>query len=279
MYRYELICNCWDTSPRQRPKFTEIAEDLSNLARLYSNNDISEIPSSDSAFFLKQQQQQHLQTSPQAFHYNDQDMSYLLTAPITASDAVSLTFSALGSTEDLAQTSKSCEENDNKQQDNRSSVDITTDTTSSSICSPEEPLSPVPHINIAPPDMPYGTEQQPMVPNRVPLRNEPPTNKFLLNANGSRESTPDYRYSLSSDSQYSSSQFSSEASDNSRQHLLRHKGDSPDKRTAAIAKDSYKEEKQSSDDPTPLMDGEMLSELMVSFDQRMNHSSKPIKHQ
>ena len=67
---------------------------------------------SDSAFFLKQQQ--CLQPPTQAFHYNDKDMSYLLTAPITAADAVSLTFSALGSTEDLDQTGKSCMVGDNR---------------------------------------------------------------------------------------------------------------------------------------------------------------------
>ena len=142
-------------------------------------------------------------------------MSYLLTAPITAADAVNLTFSALGSTEDLNQTGKGCMVGDNRQQDSRSSVGIET---SSSIYSPEEALSPIPHINIAPPDMSYGSTQQSVVPSRIPLRNEPPVNKFLLKANrSSRESTPDYRYSMSSDSQYSSSQFSSDASDNSRQ--------------------------------------------------------------
>lgn len=272
------MCNCWHTSPKQRPMFIEIASDLKNLSRLYSNDDEVGTISSDSAFFLKQQQQQqqHMQSSSQAFHYNDKDMSYLLTVPITAADAVSLTFSALGSTEDLDQTNKNCVESDNKQQeDTRSSMDINTDT-SSSICSPQEPLSPIPHISVAPPDIPYGNEEQSTIPNRIPLRNEPPVNKFLLKANGSRESTPDYRYSMSSDSQYSSSQFSSDASDNSRQHLLRHKRDSPEKRTATIAEHSHKEEKQFSTDsnnPIPSMEGEMLSELMKSFNQRMNHSS------
>ena len=42
-----------------------------------------------------------MQSSPQAFHYIDEEMSYLLTVPITAADAVSLTFSALRSTDDL----------------------------------------------------------------------------------------------------------------------------------------------------------------------------------
>ena len=111
-------------------------------------------------------------------------MSYLLSAPTTEADAVSLTFSTLGSTENLAQASKICMEGDNKHEDIRSSVDITTYTeTSSSICSPEEQLSPIPHINIAPPDIPY--QQSIIVPNRIPLRNEPPVNKSLLKANGS----------------------------------------------------------------------------------------------
>ena len=106
-------------------------------------------------------------------------------------------------------------------------------------------------------------QQQSVTPNRIPLRNEPPVNKFLLKANGSRESTPDYRYSMSSDSQYSSSQISSDASDNSRQHLIRHKRDSPEKRTTAIAEHGHKEEKESSTDSNnqaiPSMEGEMLA--------------------
>ena len=226
IYRYKLMCNCWHTSPKQRPMFIEIANDLKNLSRLYGNDEETGTLSSGSAFYLKHQPN-HLQSSAQTFHYNDnKDMSYLLTAPITAADAVSLTFSALGSTEDLDQVSKSCTEGDNKHQDGRSSG-ISSET-SSSICSPEELLSPIPHINVAPPDMPCGDEQQSMAPNMVPLRNKPPVNTFLLKPNGSRESTPDYRYSLSSDSQYSSSQFSSDASDNSRQHLLQYKRDSPE---------------------------------------------------
>ena len=273
------MCSCWHTSPKQRPMFIEIANDLKNLSRLYSNDDETGTLSSDSAFYLKHQSN-HLESSPQAFHYNDnKDMSYLLTAPITAADAVSLTFSALGSTEDLDQVSKSCTGGDNKHQDGRSSG-ISSET-SSSICSTEEPLSPIPHINIAPPDMPCGDEQQSVAPNMVPLRNEPPANKFLLKANGSRESTPDYRYSLSSDSQYSSSQFSSDASDNSRQHLLRYKRDSPEKRTSTIAEHNHKEEKDlttgiDSNDNNPIvpsLESEMLSELMVSFDQRLTNSS------
>ena len=272
--RYEMMCNCWHTIPRQRPTFNQIANDLKSVARLYHINEEIGAPSSDSSFFLKQQQQ--LSSSPQAFHYNDKDMSYLLSAPITEADAVSITFSALGSTEDLAQASKNCVEGDNKHEDIRSSVDITTET-NSSICSPEEQLSPIPHINIAPPDIPYTNDQQSIVvPNRIPLRNEPPVNKSLLKANGSRESTPDYRYSMSSDSQYSSSQLSSDASDNSRQHLLRHKRDSPEKRTAAIAEHSHKEKEFSTDSnkpAVPSMEGEMLSELMVSFDQRLSNSS------
>ena len=79
--------------------------DLKHVARLYSTNEEIGAPSSDSAFFLKQQS-----SSPQAFHYNDKDMSYLLTAPITEADAVSITFSALGSTEDLTQAGKNCME-------------------------------------------------------------------------------------------------------------------------------------------------------------------------
>ena len=265
------MCNCWHTIPRQRPMFIQIASDLKHVARLYNVNEEIGAPSSDSAFFLKQQS-----SSPQAFHYNDKDMSYLLTAPITEADAVSITFSALGSTEDLTQAGKNCMEGDNKHENVRSSVDITTET-NSSICSPEEQLSPIPHINIAPPDIPYTNDQQQSVtPNRIPLRNEPPVNKFLLKANGSRESTPDYRYSMSSDSQYSSSQISSDASDNSRQHLIRHKRDSPEK-TTAIAEHGHKEEKESSTDSNnqaiPSMEGEMLSELMVSFDQRLSNSS------
>ena len=179
------MCNCWHTSPKQRPMFIEIANDLKNLSRLYSNNEETGTLSSDSAFYLKHQPY-HLQSSPQALHYNDnKDMSYLLTAPITAADAVSLTFSALSSTENLDQVSKSCTEGDNKHQDGRSSG-ISSET-NSSICSPEEPLSPIPHINVAPPDMPCGDEQQSMAPNMVPLRNEPLVNKFLLKANGSRK--------------------------------------------------------------------------------------------
>jgi len=254
--------------------FIEVVNDLKDLAKLYSDDEEIGIPNPNSAFFFKQkQQQQHLQSSSsQSFHYNDPDMSHLLTAPITASDdAVSITFSALGSTEDLQEANKSGTENDNKQQGMRSSMEITTET-SSSICSPEEALSPLPHINIAPPDVPYSTEQQSTIPNRVPLRNEAPINKFLLKPNGSRESTPDYRYSLSSDSQYSSSQFSSDVSDNNRQHLLRYKRDSPEKRTV-IAKHNHIEEEQlfpmNSNDPSPSMDSGMLSEIMTSFDQRM----------
>ena len=132
--------------------------------------------------------------------YNDKDMSYLLSAPTTESDAVSLIFSALGSTENLAQASKNCMEGDNKHEDIRSSVDITIET-SSLICSPEEQLSPIPRIYIALPDILYTNDQQSIiVPNRIPLRNAPPVNKSLLKANGSRESRPDYRYSMSSDS-------------------------------------------------------------------------------
>ena len=189
------MCNCWHTSPKHRPMFIEIANDLKNFSRLYSNDEETGTLSSDSAFYLNHQPD-HLQSSPQAFHYNDnKDMSYLLTVPITAADAVSLTFSALGSTDDLDQVGRSCTEDENKQQDGRSSADITSETRSS-ICSPEEPLSTVPHINIAPPDLPCGDEQQSMVANRVPLRNEPPVNKFLLKANRSQESIPDFRYSL-----------------------------------------------------------------------------------
>lgn len=267
-----MLCSCWHTSPRQRPLFIEIANDLKNLAKLYSNDEETGMLNSDSTFFLKQKQQHLRQFSSQSFHYNDPDMSHLLTAPITASDAVSITFSALGSTEDLKEASKSCMENDNKQQETRSSVDITTET-SSLICSPEEALSPIPHINIAPPDVPYSTEQQPTIPNRIPLRNEPPINKFLLKANGSRESTPDYRYSLSSDSQYSSSQFSSDVSDNNNRQYKR---DSPEKRTVITKHNHIEEEKQfptSSNDPFPSMDSGMLSEIMTSFHQRMSYSS------
>ena len=272
------MCNCWHTSPKHRPMFIEIANDFKNFSRLYSNDEETGTLSSDSAFYLNHQPD-HMQSSPHAFHYNDnKDMSYLLTVPITAADAVSLTFSALGSTDDLDQVGRSCTEGENKHQDDRSSADITSETRSS-ICSPEEPLSPVPHINVAPPDLPCGDEQQSMVTNRVPLRNEPPVNKFLLKANGSRESTPDYRYSLSSDSQYSSSQFSSDASDNSRQHLLRYRRDSPEKRTSTIVEHSHKEEKDFTTDSNnnnttvPSLGGEMLSELMLSFDQRMTDSS------
>ena len=246
--------------------FIQIASDLINIAKLYKSDE-TQVPNSD---FLKQQQ---LSSSTQAFHYNDKDMSYLLNVPITESDGVSLTFSALGSTEDLDQAGKDYAEDDNKQ-DISSSVAVTTET-SSSICSPEEALSPIPHINIAPPDIPYTNEQQLSVPDRIPPRTEPPVNKFLLKANGSRESTPDYRYSMSSDSQYSSSH--SDASDNSRQQL-RHKRDSPEKRTAAIAEHSRKSDKDSfsdsNDSAVPSMESEMLSELMVSFDQRLSDSAQ-----
>ena len=86
--------------------FIEIANDLKNISRLYSNDEKTGTLSFYSAFYLKHKPH-HLQSSPQAFHYNNKDMSYLLTAPITAADAVSLTFSALGSTEDLDQVSMS----------------------------------------------------------------------------------------------------------------------------------------------------------------------------
>ena len=107
------MCNCWHTSPKQRPMFLEIVNDLKSLSRLYSNDGEPGTFSSDSAFFLKQQQ--CLQPPSQAFHYNDTDMSYLLTAPIMTADAASLTFSALGSTEDLDQTGKGCMVGDNRQ--------------------------------------------------------------------------------------------------------------------------------------------------------------------
>ena len=98
------MCNCWHTSPKQRPMFLENVNDLKNLSRLYSNDEKPGTFNSHSAFFLKQQQR--LQPPLQAFPYNDKDINYLLTAPITAADAVSLTFSAFGSTGDLNQTGK-----------------------------------------------------------------------------------------------------------------------------------------------------------------------------
>ena len=252
--------------------FIQIASDLINIAKLYNSDDEAQAPSPDSALFHKQQE---LSSSSQAFHYNDKDMSYLLNVPITESDGVSITFSALGSTENLDEAGKGFDEDSNKR-DIRSSVAVTTET-SSSICSPEEAISPIPHISVAPPDIPYVNEQQLTASDKIPLRTEPPVNKFLLKPNGSRESTPDYRYSMSSDSQYSSSQFSSDASDNSRQQLLRYKRDSPEKRTTTIAEHSHKNGKDSytdsNDSAVPSMESEMLSELMVSFDQRLTDST------
>ena len=75
---------------------SEIANDLNNLSRLYNSDEETGTLSSNSAFYLNHQPD-HLQSSPQAFHYNDKDMSYLLNVSITAADDVSLTFSALGS--------------------------------------------------------------------------------------------------------------------------------------------------------------------------------------
>ena len=275
--RYELMCNCWNTSPRQRPIFAGITNQLRNLARLYSSDDDIGIPTSDSAFFIKQQQwRQDTQSPPQLFHYNDQNMSHLLAAQMSASDAVSITFSALGSTEDLSQTGISASSiNDNRYHDVMSPMAIPTET-DSSIHSPEEsllptPLSPTPHINVVPATA-YSIDQQPMVPSRVPLRNEP-VNRFLLKADGSRESIPDCRFS---DSQYPSSQFSTDMSESSRQHLLRHKRDSPDKRPAhtAIAEQRHGDEQLSrkTSNPVPVIEGDVLSELMASFDEQMNHS-------
>ncbi|XP_065908373.1 uncharacterized protein [Dysidea avara] len=279
---YELMCNCWNTSPRQRPIFADITNQLRNLARLYSSDDDIGIPTSDSAFFIKQHQwRQDTQSPPQSFHYNDQNMSHLLIAQMSASDAVSITFSALGSTEDLTQTGISASTIDDNRHRNVMSPMVIPTETDSSIHSPEEslpptPLSPTPHINIVPATVSYGLDQHPMVPSRVPLRNEP-VNRFLLKADGSRESTPDCRLSMLSDSQYSSSQFSTDMSESSRQHLLRHKGDSPDKRPAraAIAEQIHGDEQLSrkTSNPVPVIEGDMFSELMASFDEQMNHSS------
>jgi len=52
--RYELMHNCWNTSLRQRPIFTDIIEQLKSLARLYDSDDDIGIPTSDSGFFIKQ---------------------------------------------------------------------------------------------------------------------------------------------------------------------------------------------------------------------------------
>ena len=101
--------------------FNKIANDLKNLSRLYSNDKETSTSNYGSLFYLKCQSH-HLQSSPQSFHYND--MSYLLTASITAADAVSLTFSALSSTKDLDQPSKSCTEGNHKHQDGRLSYFI-----------------------------------------------------------------------------------------------------------------------------------------------------------
>ena len=106
------MCNCWHTSPKQRPMFLEIVNDLKSFSRFYSNDKELGGFNSDSAFFLKQQPR--LQPPSQAFHYNDKDMPYLLTAPITAEDVVSLTFSAPGCTEGLDQTGKGCMVGDNR---------------------------------------------------------------------------------------------------------------------------------------------------------------------
>ena len=135
------------------------------------------IPTSDPAFFIKQRQwRQDTQSPPQSFHYNDQNMSHLLTAQMSVSDAVSILFSALGSTEDLTQTDVSASSiDDNRHHNVMSPMAIPTET-DSSIHSPEESLPPTPHINVAPATA-YIIDQQPMVPSRVPLRNEP-VNRF-----------------------------------------------------------------------------------------------------
>jgi len=279
--RCELMCNCWNTSPRQRPIFTVITNQLKNLTRLHSSDDDIGIPTSDSAFFIKQREwgPTQSQSPQQSFHYNDQNMSHLLTAQNSASDDVSITFSALGSTEDLNQAGVSASSvDDNRHNSVASPLAIPTET-SSSIHSPEEslpptPLSPAPHINVVPATTSYDIDQQPMVPSRVPLRNEP-VDHYLLKADGSRGSTPDQRLSMSSDSQYSSSQLSTDMSESSRQHLLRHKRDSPDKRPtqAAIAEQKQGDERLSTtSNPVPVMEGDMFSELMASFEQ-MNHRS------
>ena len=264
------MCNCWKTSPRQRPMFADITNQLKNLAKLYSSDDDIGIPTSDSAFFIKQREWPQFPT--QSFHYDDQNMSHLLTTQTSASDAVSITFSALGSTEDLTQTGISGID------DSRHNVMAIPTETSSSIHSPVEslpptPLSPTPHENIVPSTTSY---DHPTIPSRVPLRNEP-VNKFLSKADGSREGTPDYRISISSDSQHSSSQFSTDMSEGSRQHLLRNKRDSPEKRPAQAAVDEqiHRDDKLSrkTSDPVPAMEGDMLSELMASFEEQMTHSS------
>ena len=67
-------------------------------------------------------------------------MSHLLTAQIGASDAVSITFSALGSTEDLTQTGISAGSiDDNRHHNVMSPIAIPTET-DSSIHSPEVSL-------------------------------------------------------------------------------------------------------------------------------------------
>ena len=52
--------------------------------------------------------------------------------------------------------------------------------------------------------------------------------------------------------------------------------ETPEKRTAAIAEHSHKEKEFSTDSnkpAVPSMEGEMLSELMVSLDQRLSNST------
>jgi len=256
--------------------FADITNQLKNLARLYSSDDDIGIPTSDSAFFIKQREWP--QFPPQSFHYNDQNMSHPLTTQTSASDAVSITFSALGSTEDLTQTGISASSIDDSRHHNVMSPMAIPTETSSSVHSPVEslpptPLCPTPHVNIVPSTT---LDDHPMIPSRVPLRNEPVT-KFLSKTDGSRESTPDNRFSMSSDSQHSSSQFSTDTSESSRQHLLRNKRDSPEKRPAqaAIAEQRYGDEELSrkTSDPVPAMEGDMLSELMASFEEQMTHSS------
>ena len=65
---------------------TNVTNDLNNFSRQYSNDEENGTLSSNCAFYLNHQPD-HLQSSPQAFHYNDEDMSYLLIVVITAEDS------------------------------------------------------------------------------------------------------------------------------------------------------------------------------------------------
>ena len=91
----------------------------------------------------------------QSFHYNDQNMSHLLTAQIGASDAVGITFSALGSTEDLTQTGISAGSiDDNRHHNVMSPIAISTETFINSLT--RGVTAPITHLSIVPELLSYG---------------------------------------------------------------------------------------------------------------------------